>query len=180
MDSGHRALSESTRWGSIRRVQFLCTADLESPPPPSSGGGGGGGGGGGTVPPPSVISTPTAANTAISSDVLCCSFDDVFPSKLTGKALFSLSTAAAGSKLDDIVSLLHKFLGDKFLASKPRQPGSDLILQSVDKAKQVRFDITNPHGLPPHVNIETFELRNRYPGDTRMNQGLNIHVFPKQ
>ena len=44
----------------------------------------------------------------------------------------------------------------------------------------MRFDLSNPHGLDPHINIETFKPRNLYPGDQRMIQIENIHVFPRK
>jgi hypothetical protein len=63
---------------------------------------------------------------------------------------------------------------------------SDLALRSNDWTRRVRFDLTNSHGLAPHINIETWAMRNLYPGDQRMirvpnsisNLG-NIHIFPQ-
>jgi hypothetical protein len=116
--------------------------------------------------------------------VLFGNVDDLLPfgdvAKLAGKGLFALGTAAAGSRIDDFVGLLHRFLGSEFRASKPPGSGADLILESLDRSRQVRFDITNPHGLSPHVNIQTFEPRNLYPDDRRMVEGLNIHVEPQK
>lgn len=40
--------------------------------------------------------------------------------------------------------------------------------------------LADPHGLEPHVNVETFTPRNSYPGDKRMNETSNDHVFPKR
>jgi hypothetical protein len=60
-----------------------------------------------------------------------------------------------------------------------RSPTSDLLLQSADGTRQLRFDLTDPHGLDPHINVETFQPRNLYPGDQRMIQTDNIHVFPQ-
>jgi hypothetical protein len=71
------------------------------------------------------------------------------------------------------------FLGKNPILSKP-QKGFDLILRSKDGCKQIRFDLNNPHGLDPHINIETFTSRNLYPGDSRMIQTENIHVFPRK
>lgn len=62
----------------------------------------------------------------------------------------------------------------------PLPPGqSDFILRSADGTKQIRLDVTNPHGLSPHVNVETFVPRNAFPGDPRMIRTDNLHVFPK-
>ena len=58
--------------------------------------------------------------------------------------------------------------------------GADLILKSADKTKQIRFDLTNPHGLEPHINVQTFRLRNLYPGDKRMIEIMNKHIFPQK
>jgi hypothetical protein len=33
--------------------------------------------------------------------------------------------------------------------------------------------------LQPHVNVETFAPRNLFPGDRKMIQTVNEHVFPK-
>lgn len=57
--------------------------------------------------------------------------------------------------------------------------GSDLIIRSANGTKQIRFDISNPHGLDPHINVETFKARNLYPGDRKMIQTGNDHIFPK-
>jgi hypothetical protein len=56
---------------------------------------------------------------------------------------------------------------------------SDLILQSADGTRQIRFDITDPHGLEPHINIQTFTPRKLFPGDERMIEIGNIHIFPR-
>ena len=79
-----------------------------------------------------------------------------------------------GKVSDDIL----EWVGPKSTMSKP-PGGSDLILRSSDGTKQIRFDLTNPHGLQPHVNVETFVPRNFFPGDRKMIQTVNGHVFPK-
>ncbi len=81
--------------------------------------------------------------------------------------------------IEDFVGAARNFLGDNFTVIKPEE-GSDLILRSEDGLRQIRFDVSDPHGLDPHVNIETFTPRDAYPGDTRMIQTENTHVFPKQ
>jgi RHS repeat-associated protein len=58
-------------------------------------------------------------------------------------------------------------------------PTSDLVLRSEDGTRQIRFDLTDPHGLDPHVNVETWQPRNLYPDDPRFLPVDNIHVFPK-
>ena len=79
-----------------------------------------------------------------------------------------------GKVSDDIL----EWVGPKSTMSKP-PGGSDLILRSSDGTKQICFDLTNPHGLQPHVNVETFVPRNFFPGDRKMIQTVNGHVFPK-
>ncbi|MDP3092209.1 MAG: SpvB/TcaC N-terminal domain-containing protein [Nitrospira sp.] len=163
--------------GFNRIAEFRALVERSSSPPTPT-------------PPPASPAVNTASHVqnysqdAISSDVYFGNIDDYLPvadaAKLAGKGLFALGTAASGSKIDDFVGLLHRFLGNEFRATKPPQPGSDLILESLDKSRQVRFDITNPHGLSPHVNIQTFEPRNLYPGDRRMVEGLNLHVEPRK
>jgi len=79
-----------------------------------------------------------------------------------------------GKMADDVL----EWLGADSTLSKP-PGGSDLVLRSADGTKQIRFDLANPHGLGPHVNVETFEPRNLFPGDRKMIQTGNDHVFPK-
>jgi hypothetical protein len=78
-----------------------------------------------------------------------------------------------GKVSDDIL----EWIGPNSTMSKP-PGGSDLILRSADGTRQIRFDLTNPHGLQPHVNVETFVPRNLFPGDRKMIQTVNEHVFP--
>lgn len=58
--------------------------------------------------------------------------------------------------------------------------GSDLVIRSADGLRQIRFDLSNPHGDAPHVNIETFRPRNLYPGDRKFYYIENEHVYPEQ
>jgi len=81
-------------------------------------------------------------------------------------------------KLNSFLNSAEKFLGKNYSAIKPPK-GPDLILRSQDGLRQIRFDITNSHGLEPHVNIETFKPRNAYPTDQRLLEMENIHVYPK-
>ena len=84
----------------------------------------------------------------------------------------------AASNLDDAANAISDYLGPNATAEIP-ESGSDLILRSADGTKQIRFDLTNPHGLDPHINVETFRPRNLFPGDKRMIQTSNEHIFPK-
>lgn len=84
----------------------------------------------------------------------------------------------SGPNVESIVDKAKAFLGDDFLISKP-QSGSDLIFRSKDGTKQIRFDVSDPHGLDPHVNIETFKPKNRFPGDRKNFRIENKHAFPK-
>jgi len=79
---------------------------------------------------------------------------------------------------DNIIQKIMDYLGEGFKAKKTDH-GSDLILTSKDKSKQIRFDISNPHGLDPHVNFETFKPKNRYPGDDRWKRTEDLHIYPK-
>jgi len=94
---------------------------------------------------------------------------------------FWQSTLAAKSvavpKIGKVADGILDWIGLKSTLSKP-PVGSDLILRSADGTRQIRFDLTNPHGLKPHVNVETFTPRNLFPGDRKMIQTANPHVFP--
>ena len=82
------------------------------------------------------------------------------------------------SKVDDAAKSISDFLGEGATAVKPAPGGSDLILRSADGTRQIRFDLSNPHGLEPHINIEMFQPRNLFPGDRKMIQIMNEHAFP--
>jgi len=83
------------------------------------------------------------------------------------------------STVDEFLDVARDYLGDDFTIVKPAY-GSDLILKSADGLRQMRFDLSNPHGLPPHVNIQQFHPRNLYPNDVRNIEDFNIHVYPKK
>jgi RHS repeat-associated protein len=93
---------------------------------------------------------------------------------LLSKCTAAKPPANVGKIADDVL----EWLGQNSSMSKP-PGGSDLVLRSADGTKQIRFDLTNPHGLDPHVNVETFEPRDLFPGDRKMTQTGNDHVFPK-
>ena len=74
-------------------------------------------------------------------------------------------------------SSVEEWLGQGY--TKVQSETSDLVLRSADGTKQIRFDLSNPHGLDPHINVETWQPRNLYPEDGRFVPVDNIHVFPK-
>jgi RHS repeat-associated protein len=88
-----------------------------------------------------------------------------------------IASARAARQSAELRRLLTGWLGPGF---EKVENGSDLMVRSLDKTRQIRFDLTNPHGLDPHVNIETWALRNLYPGDKRMIRLTNSHVYPKR
>ena len=81
-------------------------------------------------------------------------------------------------KINNLADDILNWVGPKSTLEKP-PGGSDLILRSADNTKQIRFDLTNPHGLQPHVNVETFTPRSLFPGDRKMIQTGNQHVYPQ-
>ena len=93
------------------------------------------------------------------------------------RALTFSEPAAGVNQIENTVSAIETWLGEGATARRPPVGGSDLILRSADGTRQIRFDISNPHGLQPHINVETFRALNRYPGDTRMIQTGNQHIF---
>ena len=96
---------------------------------------------------------------------------------LAGASVFSPS--GSGAKLaDDFLGRSADILGDGATIQRGPVNGSDFILRAADGTRQIRIDLSNPHGLQPHVNIETFAPRNAFPGDVRMLPVDNIHAFP--
>jgi RHS repeat-associated protein len=108
-------------------------------------------------------------------------------SKIVGNGvryLEGLVTKGAASA-DDLLLHARKYLGNsKLIIEKPAN-GSDLIIRTADKTKSIRFDLSNPHGLDPHVNVEAWKPRNLFPGDRTMLPDSsvvpegNLHLFPK-
>ena len=86
----------------------------------------------GSFSSPPSYSSPGYLLGETTSNVFFGNLDDLLPSKITGKGLYALSTLAASSKIDEVVAILQRFLGENIRAIKPRQPGSDLILRSQD------------------------------------------------
>ena len=85
---------------------------------------------------------------------------------------------AASSGVSRAAAAIQDWLGPG--ATKVESATSDLVLRSADGTRQIRFDITNPHGLDPHVNLETWQPRDLFPGDGRFIPVDNIHIFPKR
>ena len=81
------------------------------------------------------------------------------------------------SNVSRAANSVEEWLGQGY--TKVESETSDLVLRSADGTKQIRFDLSNPHGLDPHINVETWQPRNLYPGDGRFVPVDNIHVFPK-
>ncbi len=77
---------------------------------------------------------------------------------------------------DRLITSIESWLGSGIRTTRG---GSDLIIRNGDGTRQLRFDLNNSHGDAPHINVETFTPRNAYPGDTRMIQQDNIHIYPK-
>jgi hypothetical protein len=94
------------------------------------------------------------------------------------EAIEALNAARTAPNLGKVSDDILEWVGPKSTMSKP-PGGSELILRSADGTKQIRFNLTNPHGLQPHVNVERFVPRNLFPGDRKMIQTVNEHVFPK-
>jgi hypothetical protein len=92
-------------------------------------------------------------------------------------ATSTVAEEGVGSQASRGVNLIQDYLGEGATASK--EGGSDLILRSADGSKQIRFDLINSHGDAPHINFETWKPRNLYPGDKRMIQLSNEHIYPK-
>ncbi len=83
-------------------------------------------------------------------------------------------------EINKLIEMFEEYLGEGFKVMKPKEPGkSDLILMSADGTKKIRFDIINSHGQEPHINFETFKLRNAYPGDDKLARIENIHFYPR-
>jgi RHS repeat-associated protein len=83
-----------------------------------------------------------------------------------------------GNLADDFLNGASDALGEGATIQRGPPGGSDFILRSADGTRQIRLDVTNPHGLNPHVNVETFAPRNAFPGDPRMIRTGNTHVYP--
>jgi hypothetical protein len=81
----------------------------------------------------------------------------------------------AESKINAAADAIEGWLGEGY--QKFESETSDLALRSENWTRRVRFDLTNPHGLAPHVNVETWALRNLYPGDRRWVLLSNQHIF---
>jgi RHS repeat-associated protein len=99
-------------------------------------------------------------------------------SRAAREAAEEIAEEVVESNLDDGVRIIKEYMGDGAKANKS-PGGSDLIIRSADRTKQIRFDLTNPHGMKPHINFEVWRPRGLYPGDRKMIEVLNLHIFPK-
>ncbi len=98
-------------------------------------------------------------------------------SALGRRAAAGTDLAASGSKVGDAKSAIMERLGN---GAKPiEETGSDLMLRSADRTRTVRFDLVNSHGDAAHINVQTWKPRNLYPGDSRMIELSNKHVYPR-
>ena len=89
------------------------------------------------------------------------------------------SEVASSSKIAGLAGDLESHLGPGF--TKIESPTGNSIFRSADGTKQIRFDLNDFHGDPngPHINLETWAPKNLYPGDPRMQQIENLHIYPK-
>ena len=87
------------------------------------------------------------------------------------------ATGRGGRRVDDAEDAIIDWLGK---GAKPvESSGSDLMLRSADGTRTIRFDLVNSHGDAPHINIQTWMRRNLFPGDGRMIEKSNKHIYPK-
>jgi hypothetical protein len=84
---------------------------------------------------------------------------------------------AIGAAVARAAGAIEEWLGPGI--TRVQSPTSDLVLRSADGTRQVRFDVSAAHGLDPHINVETWQPRNLYPGDKKFVQTANEHVFLK-
>lgn len=82
----------------------------------------------------------------------------------------------AASSVSNAKQAIMDWLGEGSTAVEDSD--ADLMLQSADKTRSIRFDLENSHGLDPHINVETWQPRNLYPGDRGMIRLTNEHIFP--
>jgi hypothetical protein len=82
---------------------------------------------------------------------------------------------ATGEEVRDAASVIRRYLEEGYTIEP--SPTSDLRLVSEDGTKSVRFDLTTGDPRGPHINIETWQPRNLFPGDERMILTGNEHVF---
>jgi hypothetical protein len=85
----------------------------------------------------------------------------------------------SGGKISGLAGDIESHLGPGF--TKIESPTGNPIFRSADGTKQIRFDLKDFHSDPkgPHINLETWVPRNKYPGDVKMRQTGNIHIYPE-
>ncbi len=86
---------------------------------------------------------------------------------------------ARNPKVDKSLNAIDDYLGPNY--TKDYSPNGSVRLRSEDGTKQIRFDIDDFHGdaKGPHINIEEFVPKNRFPDDTKMKRITNEHVYVK-
>ncbi|MGA7674884.1 MAG: RHS repeat-associated core domain-containing protein, partial [Rhizomicrobium sp.] len=112
------------------------------------------------------------ADQALARDVL------VFVGTTVGSTVIikGIGAAASITRAEGVADSVMDFLGPG--ATRVERTGSDLMLRSADGTRSIRFDLINSHGDAPHINLEMWENANRFPGDTRMTQIMNEHIYP--
>jgi hypothetical protein len=98
---------------------------------------------------------------------------------VVGCSVAAERAGASSSRIGGLAGDIESHLGPGF--TKIESPTGNSIFRSADGTKQIRFDLKDFHGDPngPHINLETWTPRNLYPGDTRMQQIENLHIYPK-
>ena len=86
--------------------------------------------------------------------------------------------ASTQNPLEALANDIADWLGPDFTTFT--NDAGDLRFRSADNMNQIRFDLNDFHGDPngPHINVETFEPANRFPGDRQMIQTGNQHIYP--
>jgi hypothetical protein len=83
------------------------------------------------------------------------------------------------TQIDRTIKMFEDYLGKNMVVEKLGPGKYDLMLRSADGTKQIRFDIEYSHDDKPHVNVETWAVRNLYPNDKRMINIENLHIYPQ-
>jgi hypothetical protein len=85
--------------------------------------------------------------------------------------------AVVQAKVTSVADAIENWLGKGW--KQELESGSDLALKSADGTRRIRFDLIKSRGLPPHINLELWKMRNLYPGDRTWDEVINKHIFPK-
>jgi len=92
------------------------------------------------------------------------------------KGIGTAARFASYERVEGVADSVMDFLGPG--ATRVERTGSDLMLRSSDGTRSIRLDLINSHGDAPHINLEMWQNANRFPGDTRMTQVMNEHIYP--